>query len=266
MKVRRLLLRVVLLVLVLLIVAAGALWLLIDYFVKEGIERGATYAMQVPTEVNSASLHPFAGELRVDGFRAANPPGYSSDPMITVGSLGLQLDTHSLLGDTVHIQRLTIDDVNLRIEQTLGLENNVSKVMESLRRLRSPEEQPDEAGRKVRIDHVLIRNVTAQVQLPPLPGVGTPRAVAVQVPQLELRDVGTHRPDGVPIAEVVRQILPAIIASVLANTDALPPSIRNVLHEALEPGGLLTPDGGVGEGLRRLGEGLLRERLHPGEP
>ena len=61
------------LVLLVLIALGVVLWLTIDSIAKTGIERGGTYALGVPTTVDSVSLSLLGGEMRINGPRSPTP-------------------------------------------------------------------------------------------------------------------------------------------------------------------------------------------------
>ena len=216
--IRRIILAVLLFLVVCLVVAA----LTINSIAKAAVEKGGTYALGVPTSVDSISLSILRGRMKINGLRVANPEGFTSEHLMDSGLFHVELDPGSVLTDTVHIPIFTLDGLDVNIEQTLA-GSNVSKILENLKRLDTgdaDEKKPKDKGegKKFKIDRIVIKNVVAHFHM--LGGLA-PGPITVKVPKIELTDVGSDDPDGVVVAELIRQIVPAILEGIVENAKGI---------------------------------------------
>ena len=203
-------------VLVLVLVAAGiAFWYYVDVIAKTGIEKGATYALGVPTTVHKADVGLIGGTLRIDALTVGNPEGFKTPHLLAVSRFDLGVVTNTLFGETIQVNRFEIDGLDLHIEQKPGT-SNVSKVLDHIKS-QAGDEEPGEAeaagGKKVKADRIVIRNITAHVQMLPISGDAT--TLDIEVPKIVLEDVTSDDPNGVAVAELARRVLPAILTAVI---------------------------------------------------
>ncbi|MFO8015153.1 MAG: hypothetical protein R6X20_17855 [Phycisphaerae bacterium] len=202
--------------LVLVLVGAGiAFWYYVDVIAKTGIERGATYALGVPTTVHRADVGLFGGTLLVENLRVGNPEGFETPHLLALKQSDLGVVTNTLWKDTIQVNRFELDGLDLYIEQKPGT-SNVSTVLEHIRSKTGSPGEPEEegaGGKKVKVDRIVVRNVTAHVQVLPIGGQAT--TVDVEVPEIILEDVTSDTAEGVAVAELTRRILPAILTAVI---------------------------------------------------
>jgi len=218
----RKLLRFVLLLVLLVAVAVGVAVYYVDNLAGTGIERGATYALGVPTTVQEADVGLLGGTLRVDRLTVANPEGFKTPHLVAVKRLDLGVETGSLLEETIRVNRFELDGVDLHVEQKVG-KSNVSTVLDNIKRGAgagkpgepAPEEGEPEApgGKKIQVDRIVVRNVTAHLQVLPLGGEAA--TLDVEVPEIILEDVSSDNAEGLAVAELTRRILPAILTAVI---------------------------------------------------
>ena len=223
---RKLISRIVVGIVVLLILIILGAWAMIDGVVKKGIEVSGRYALGVPTKVDSVDLSLLGGTLKIDTLDISNPEGFTSQHLMKSGVFDLGVRSASILGDTVELTHFAINGLDVNIEQQVG-KNNISVVMDHVKQLggggdggkAKPESK--EAGRKVRVDTVTIKNVTAHVRLLAGP------AVTIDVPTIELHNVGS---DGAPASQIVNRITTAVLAGIIEKgKGAIPADLAGTL-------------------------------------
>ena len=274
------------LVLLVLIALGVVLWLTIDSIAKTGIERGGTYALGVPTTVDSVSLSLLGGEMRINGLTVANPEGFATPHVMKAARIEAGLRLGSLLGDTVEVNRFEIEGLDMNIEQKLG-SSNMSALLNNIK-AKSPggekKDAPKEAGgRKVKVERIVIRNTVAHTQVLPIGGKAA--TLDVKVPEIVMNNVTSDNAGGVAVPELMRRLFPAILAAVVdkakgaipdadlkklsgdiaSTTQALGQGAANLVNQASEGIGKLfqglvpgtdqpkdTGKKGIGEGLKEL--------------
>lgn len=219
---KRKLLKVLIGVIVLLVAVLVVGWLYLDRLVAAGLEKGSEYALQVKTSVEDVDLALLAGKLDIGKMTFGNPEGYATPHLLATDKFHLELRPGSLMEDAVEINDVRFQGLDLYIERAGG-QTNMSRVIQNAQRLGAKDgkaEPSEEEGKKVRIKHVLIENITAHILLV---GSEEKSALTVHVKDLEFHDIGTDQPQGETIAQVISRILPAVVVAVLEEAgDALP--------------------------------------------
>ena len=207
------LLGVVVLIVVILCVAA-LFW--IDELVEAGLTKGASYALEVETSVDEVDLSLLGGTLAVSGMKIGNPEGFDTSHFMKMANFNVAVEPMSVFRDTIILDTLEIDGLDLNIEQKLT-GSNVAKLIESLKRFESDDEkEPAEVeaeGKKVRLNVVRITNVTANFHL--LSAV----EVTVPIKELELTDITSEDSGGLVMSQLMARLAPAIIAAVLEEAE-----------------------------------------------
>ena len=227
MKIRTKILAGTLAVLVGLIVLIG---LLINVFgdraVKIGVEQGARRALQVGVRLDSASLSLLGGTMQMHNLVVDNPEGYQHPTLLTLSDADIAVRIGSLLGDTVEIKKLHLDNVNLTLEQK-GLTSNLQDVLDNLRKA---EEPTDEPSRNVHVKELQIKGITVNAKL--LPIAGQADTVTFRLSPITLKDIGTD--EDVDVAQLTGVILVAIAGGVIEQgRDVLPTDMLNKLSQDL---------------------------------
>jgi hypothetical protein len=258
-------------VLVLLLVVAGvALLYYADAIARTGIEKGASYALGVPTTVANADVGLLAGTLRIEDLTVGNPEGFKTPHLANVRQFDLGVATNTLMEKTIQVNRFDLDGLDLYIEQNPDA-SNVSTVLEHIKSRAGgeppePGDDEDAGGRKVKVDRVVVRNVTAHVQV--LPGFGKATTVDIEIPEIVLEDVTTDDPQGVAVAELTRRLLPAILTAVIKQGRGRIPDVQ-LDRIAADIGGATRALGDKARGLvEQVGKdagGLLDEIFKRGE-
>ena len=259
MKKIKILLGLVGVVVLLVVVAVVAAFIYIDQVAKHSIERGATYALAVPTTLDSADINVFAGEFGFEGLTVSNPEGYDTPHFLDLGSAAAAVDLSTLRQEIVEIPTLTIENVDIYLDKEGG-KANYEVIIENLQRFESKdagdappaETDPDAPKKQFVIRKVEVRNVTAHVEF--LPVAGNLTRTTVTVPEIILENVGEKDP--VTIAKLTNILIKAIFASVLSvGSGVLPDGVINGLNAGL--GGLTDlASSGIGLGVD-LGEGVV---------
>lgn len=223
---------VVLVVLLAVGVVVGAVY--IDSIAKAAVERGGTYALGVPTTLNSADVGLLQGGFDMKGLEVDNPPGYKSASFLTLGEGGLKVALGTLRKDVVEVPRLALSDIQINLEKSEGTAN-YQVILDNLKKLEStdPAQQPKEAsGKKFVINEVEINNVRVHVDLLPIGGALTQADITLD--KVVLKDVGSAG-KGVPLPQVASIILKALMSAVVnKGGDILPADLLGDLKGRLD--------------------------------
>ncbi len=222
---------------VILLIALGVTLLYLDSIARQGIERGATYALGVPTHLEKAGLSLLNGVLTLDSLQIDNPKDFDSKHYFTtVKNFDIQVVPSSVFSNVVEVPHVIIDGLEVYIDEANGT-TNASVISQNLRRLSSgktPDTAPPrpEEGPKVRIKTFKILNLTAHIQsLPIAGGLSIPAPVTVKVPEIVINDMTPENGQGLAIAEVTKRIVPIVLAAIVQNGgNLIPGDLKNMLN------------------------------------
>jgi hypothetical protein len=231
----KLILRLALLAIVLVVVGLFVLVGNIDRVAKTAIEGGATYATGVNVTTQSVGLSLLGGQLNVNNLNIPNPTGYKTPHMLNMGNFQVALSLPSLTTDTVVVPILALENLDLYIEEQADGSNNVSAILANVQKVAGPSDpsKPSEpadtsSSKKVKVDTLILRNITAHVHPRGIASVAGP--ISVTIPEIKLEGVTPDNAQGLAISELYERILPIIISAVVQKGAGLiPADLSNTL-------------------------------------
>lgn len=231
---------------------------------KQAVERGGTFALGVPTTLDSVELGLFSGHLGLDELIVENPKSFDAPHFLRLQQADLDVSLESLSSDLVEVQLLSIHGLALTLERKGG-RTNYEPILERLQSLQSPGSEtapepeteapdPDGSQKKFVIREVVITDVSARIAL--LPQGGSLTEVKVTIPELRIKDLGHG---GASLPEVIGELTRALLSAVVeAGGDDLPAAVLGDLVKGL--GSRAGLDFDLGQGFKteveRLGEAL----------
>ena len=241
----------------LLLLGVGAVWLTLDQIVSAAIERSATRALGVDTQVGFLSLSPFDGELKLSSLTIDNPPGFAGDHFLAFDSFELKTELGSLRSDVVHVPLFQLEGVDVSLERQ-GKQSNTDVILANLKSFEKsghaqgeppppPKEGPE---RRFVVNKLAIRDVTAHVEWNTL--VAKESALDVRIAGIELDNPGGSR--GLTLAELSNVVVKAVLQSV-RNSGQLPLAVASDLAGGLS-GLAMLPVDITGGALEKVGEAL----------
>ena len=216
----------------------------IDTIAKRAIESGGTYALGVPTTVQSANVGIMTGTFGMSGLNVANPQGFSASPFLSLGDAGVAVTLSSLREPVVMLPRLSLDNLSVSLEKKGG-SANYAVILDNLKKLGSGSSSKSSGdGKKFIIKELSLRNINVGVDLIGGPGaIGDLTKIQLPISEIKLENVG-QTGTGVGGTGVTMEQLASIV-------------VQAVLAAAAEKGGGILPAEILGElqgGLANLGQ------------
>jgi hypothetical protein len=222
------LMMVVLALIVVLAVVAGLLLWRIDDIAKAGIQAGGEYALGVPTTVETVDLGLFGGTFDMAGLQIANPAGFDQAPyLMRNGAFALEVTNSSFWSDTIEVPLIELDGLDVYIVKT-GDGNNISPVLDHLKKFEGGEKAEEQtgSGKKFIIRKLVIRNVTAHLDVPVLGH----KQVALGKP-IVLEELTGDNAQGLMMSEIMARLFPMITSVALQTLgDLVPTDLAGVLE------------------------------------
>ncbi len=161
--------------------------------------------------VNSVSISPLAGVVKLNGFAVGNPSGFHFDHAVKVGKFHIDADMGSLFGDRMVIEYLELSDVRLDYEYRLAEGSNLNVILKNIEKATggaapaaaAPRDQKNDAAAKpVVINKLVLRNIVVSVSSATLHS-----SMKIPLPPIEMTQVGGGRNIAAVTAEVLQRIL-----------------------------------------------------------
>lgn len=115
--------KAILVLLVILGIAAGAVYAMLDNIVATGINTAGPDVLKVDVNVDDVTLSPMSGKVQVQNLSLGQPKGFGDGPMAAVGGFDMSLQTSSLMGDHIIIDHMVIDAPLLDVRRQDGKTN-----------------------------------------------------------------------------------------------------------------------------------------------
>ena len=131
---KKILIRSSLALLVLLVVVLLGVYIWIDRLAKMAVERGSTYALGVPTTLDSARVGVFSGQMGMTSLNVANPRNFSAPHFLKLKTGQIDVSLSSLRQDTVVIPLLELKGVDVNLEKKSG-QSNYQVILDNLKKL-----------------------------------------------------------------------------------------------------------------------------------
>ncbi|HSR69110.1 MAG TPA: hypothetical protein VLU25_14335 [Acidobacteriota bacterium] len=193
-------------VVVVLLLAFLTVGLFIDSIAASAIENQGSRALGVAVHAGSVDVGILSGGFSLSGLEIDNPEGFQSPHLARVGDLHLDVSLGTLLADKIVAPRLHVSNVEIWVEGSRG-RTNIQTIQENLRKHRSSDDSADGGGgKRFVIEEVVVENIVATVNLPPLA-----QGLKVEVPKVTLENVGGGEGgEGVTQGQLVQQIISRI--------------------------------------------------------
>jgi len=232
---------------VIIVILVLAVYLFGGRAVSLGIEKGASKVLKVKVALRDVQLGLLRGKIGINDLEIGNPEGYSSKNLLKLGNASVKAEMGSLLSDTVNIQEIKLDGIELTIEQK-GLSTNLKDLLDNIAAAKpSAEPKPAEkaeGGKKLIIKKLEITNTTVKVRV-----LGGPE-IPLKLDTITMENLGGDEP--VDVAKLTGKVLAALASGVAKQGAGIIPSD---ITGGLQSG--LANIGKVGGELLESGKGIL---------
>lgn len=254
MKTKKILSMIVIVLLALIIIVVLAINIFGDQALKAGVETGASKAMKVDVTLNDISLAILAGKLNMNELVVNNPEGYQNPTFLELGHGFVDLNTKSLLSDTIEIEKMQFDNIKVTIEQK-GMTNNLKEILSNLPKAEPSDEsaQEEKEGKNLLVKQLDIKGIEVTVKLLPVPGRADNLKLTIN--PIHLENIGSN--EDIDMPKLVTKIILAIAGGIAEKgKDVLPLDMLDSLGDELTK---------QGAELLKAGEDIGKELLEGGK-
>ncbi|MCH1601007.1 MAG: AsmA family protein [Pseudomonadales bacterium] len=216
--------------LLLIVLAVGAMFLYLDRIVTTGIEVVGSQVLGTEVTVASVAISPLNGSGSISGLEIRNPEGFDSDYIFQLEQVEVSLNAASLLSDVIEIESIIITQPEITYETRITTDN-VRALLENIGGSGGETATADsEAGKELFIRD--FRLLGPQVNL-----VAAVASAPISLPDIELTDIGTED-NAATVAQVLEVVLSAlrrtILEAELPGLDMLREGLENRLQDGIE--------------------------------
>ncbi|MDH4161991.1 MAG: AsmA family protein [Nitrospirota bacterium] len=206
--------RVIYIVIAAILLLAGAivfLWTNLDWIVKNAIEKFGSKATNTAVRVRSVSLKPAQGKGAIEGLTVANPPGFESRNLLSLGAVSIKLAPKTVASNPVVIDDIRITAPLVVYEMNESRTSNVDVLKKNLgapepAAKKQSEKKAKEPAKRLRIRKLVVENAKVEVR-----GLeDKPRVLMLR--RLEMNDIGGKN-GGTP-EQVGKEILSEVLGEV----------------------------------------------------
>jgi len=208
---KKIMVRLFLVLVVLLVLAAIAVHFFLDDAIKRGVETIGPKLAKVEIKLDAVHLSLLSGSGKINGLVVGNPEGFKTPSAISVGTASLALKPASLLTDKIVIQSINVQAPEITYETDLR-GNNLSKILANLEATSGGQEKEPAKlkettpAKKLQVDDFIIRGGKVHVSVTAVGG----QSATVSLPEIHLKDLGKDA-DGITPAELSKKVLQVVL-------------------------------------------------------
>lgn len=207
----------VLIVVVAVIVALVAFRSVWTGMIKSAVLKQISAMTGTKVTFESFSFAPIAGSVEIRNFVVGNPEGYHTEHALRFDALAVDLDVGSLFSDTIVIETILVDGLQVTFE-TGFTENNLLQIKKNIDAYsktekkaveeKTPEKAPEGTKKKFIIKKLDVVNCEATVAAKMIKN----KAATLKMPDIHLTGIG-EKSGGATAAEVADIIINGVIDS-----------------------------------------------------
>jgi hypothetical protein len=152
-----------------------------NHAIKAGIETAATKALNVEVSAGNVDFSIVSGKLTLQSLLIKNPPGYQHDTLLKVTNANIEVDVKSILSDVIKIKDVNLNGFEIILEQRGVSGNNLQDIIKGI-------SDTSEKGKKLRVDNLVVSNITVQMKL--LPVTGQTETITMKITPVRMINLG----------------------------------------------------------------------------
>ena len=230
------------LIVLVLIFTAGAYFFgsgILNKSIKKGVETFGPKITQTSVQLDEVGLSILSGNGTLSGLYVGNPEGYNRKNIFELNQIDVDINTKSILGDQIVINKIYIRRPHISYEKNLRSSN----FKDLLKNIEGTSEKPesdkpekdvvskDEASKQLLIKKLIIEDATVFASIL---GVGT----EISLPRIEMSDVGKKDGKssiGNTLNQILIEILKYIAPAIQQNVNSADIEGKNILNSIVEP-------------------------------
>lgn len=202
-----------------------AVYIGLNTIVHRGVETFGPTVTGTDVGLEKVSISLISGKGMIRGLTVANPEDCKTPTAFELDALAVDIDLPTLASDTIVIHSIEILAPSVTVEgldaaNLMKLQENVAANTESGEAAEEEQEEPTDAGKKVVIEHLVVRDGTIHYS----PAILMGKSIPIPLPDIELEDIGKDE-GGASMSDVASTLLglvgDSVVATLKGSTDLL---------------------------------------------
>jgi len=195
--------------------------------IRDGVNTYGPKMTKTEVRLKDVDISLFSGQARLKGFYLGNPEEFKSAQAMTVGSVFVDVDEKSLMGDTVVINRIEVVRPEITYEKIRGTDNfqailnNVKGSAGASEPSKKETAAKEGGGKKLLIQDFIVKEGKVNLAVPMAGG----KNVTVPLPDIHLKDVGK---DGTSPSVVFERVFAALHKQITS------PAVSEMMNKELK--------------------------------
>ncbi|MBR7146053.1 MAG: AsmA family protein [Lentisphaeria bacterium] len=179
-----------------------------------------------PVDVQSISIRPLAGSVKVKGFTVGNTPDFHNPVAIKVGNFHVALNTASVLTEKIIIDHLELTGVAIDLEYSISKGSNLDAILKNVEKntgadKKQPEKNADKPKEKTpaKQKQVVIRKLILKDSKVTVSSGMLKTTMSIPLVPIEMTNVG----ESTDLPGAIKEVLVRIISEIgkVVNFDAI---------------------------------------------
>ncbi len=179
-------------------------------------------------DVQSISIRPLLGLVKVKGFSVGNPEGFHKPEAIKVGTFHVDTGMKSLLSDKIEVEYLELSGVAIDYEYTFSKGSNLDVILKNVEKATGADKKKSEPAKSEKKSdkpaaqkQVVIRKLLLKDARVTVSSGALKTSMVIPLVPIEMENVGEGTDLGGAISEVLTKIIAEIGKSITAAGDGI---------------------------------------------
>ena len=179
-------------------------------------------------DVQSISIRPLLGLVKVKGFSVGNPEGFHKPEAIKVGTFHVDAGMKSLLSDKIEVEYLELSGVAIDYEYTFSKGSNLDVILKNVEKATGADKKKSEPAKSEKKSdepaaqkQVVIRKLLLKDARVTVSSGALKTSMVIPLVPIEMENVGEGTDLGGAISEVLTKIITEIGKSITAAGDGI---------------------------------------------
>ena len=179
-------------------------------------------------DVQSISIRPLLGLVKVKGFSVGNPEGFHKPEAIKVGTFHVDAGMKSLLSDKIEVEYLELSGVAIDYEYTFSKGSNLDVILKNVEKATGADKKKSEPAKSEKKSdkpaaqkQVVIRKLLLKDARVTVSSGALKTSMIIPLVPIEMENVGEGTDLGGAISEVLTKIITEIGKSLTAAGDGI---------------------------------------------
>lgn len=206
-------------VVLLVVVAVGAVVMNLNGIVRSAVEKGTTKSLELNTTLAGANIGLLSGDVSLSKLIIANPQGFTAPELLSLGKVSVDTSYGKVFGSPTSVDALVIEQPKLVLEFK-GTQSNLKTVAEKLG------SSPDSDPLKLIIDDLKVQGAQVEIRSDLL----LKEPFVINVPDIELQQIGNAdgNRNGEEVGRIVSQVITRLSIEA-QKSGKLPPELAQIL-------------------------------------